>query len=83
MLYTVANVCTTYAARCAARNLGTFAAPGAAISAMQRIADAHEVVITFDVILCVDDEGEDRWAIDSPSCRVSPACDYPYDDGAW
>lgn len=80
MLYTVANVRTTYAARCAARNLGTFATPDAAIAAMQRVADAHNVTISFDVILCVDDDGEDRWAIDSPSCRVSPACDYPWDD---
>lgn len=82
MRYTVANVRTTYAARCAARKLNTFATPGAAISAMQRIADNHDVTITFDVVMCVDDDGEDRWAIDSPACKVSPACDYPWDD-AW
>ena len=81
ILYTVANVRTTYAARCAARKFNTFATPDAAISAMQRVADAHDVTITFDVILCVDDEGEDRRAVDVPGCRVSPACDYPWNDG--
>lgn len=75
MLYTVANVLTTYAARCAARNLGTFATPDAAIAAMQRVADAYDVVITFDVVMCVDDDGEDRWAVDAPGCRVSPTYD--------
>ena len=80
MLYTVANVRTTYAARCAARKLNTFPTPEAAISAMQHVADAHDVTITFDVMLCVDDEGEDRWAIDSPACKVSPTCYYPWDD---
>jgi hypothetical protein len=83
MLYTVANVRTTYAARCAARNLSTFATPETAIAAMQRVADVYDVSITFDVIMCVDDDGEDRWAVDTPGCRVSPACDYPLNDGAW
>lgn len=80
MQYTVAGVLSTAAARRAARNLGTFATPDAAIAAMQRVADDCDTTITFDIIMCVDDEGEDRWAVDTPAYRVSPDYDEPLPD---
>lgn len=86
MQYTVAGVLSTAAARRAARNLGTFATPGAAIAAMQRVADDCDATITFDIIMCVDGEGEDRWAVDTPAYRVSPDYDEPWPDdweGMW
>lgn len=86
MQYTVANVHSAAAARRAARNLGTFATPEAVIAAMQRVADDCDATFTFDIIMCVDDEGEDRWAIDTPAYRVSPDYDEPWPDdweGMW
>lgn len=86
MQYTVAGVLSTAAARAAARKLNTFPTPEAAIAAMQRVADDCDATVTFDVIMCVDDEGEDRWAVDTPAYRVSPNYDEPWPDdweGVW
>lgn len=77
MQYIAANVRSTLAARHAARNLSTFSSPEHVIDAMQRVADDCDCEVIFDIIMVVDDEGEDRYALDTPNYRITPDYDEP------